>query len=180
MTEITVLVPTTEVPPSPIGHLAARRPLADGWVLALVANGKPRAQALLYLVAEVLGDRIGAPTVELHAKASAAKPLPAADAAAIAARATIAIAAIGDCGACSACSIDDAAQLERLGVPTTVVVTEPFQALAARFAVKVGMADLAVAVVPHPVASRDDETLRTYARSIADQVVAQLPTGTPA
>ena len=49
------------------------------------------------------------------------------------------------------CSVHDAVRLERRGVPTVVVGTEPFLDEALEQARLLGMPDAAVVLVPHPV-----------------------------
>ena len=71
----------------------------------------------------------------------------------------------------------DAIQLEELGVPATVVITEPFQGLAASFADNLGVPGYPPVVVPHPVASKDMAHLRALAVSVADAVAARLLPG---
>ena len=63
---------------------------------------------------------------------------------------------------------------ERLGVPATVLLTEPFAALAASFSATLGMPDYPVVVVPHPVSSKPDEHLRAIAAAAADAAAARL------
>lgn len=64
--------------------------------------------------------------------------------------------------------------MERLGVPTAAIITEPFQGLAARFAGTLGAPDYPPTLVPHPVATKDDGYLRRLAREVADSVYARL------
>lgn len=176
-TQITIVDPTSTEPMKTKGELAPRLPLPEGWKLLLLANGKPGAKQLLDATAAALSKTLGPIDVISHMKRSAAKPLDEDEAARISDGAAIAIAATGDCGACSACTIDDTAQLERLGIPTMAVITEPFQSLSARFAVRAGIADLDIAFVPHPVATRSDEVLAEFAATIAERVTTRLIPG---
>ena len=57
------------------------------------------------------------------------------------------------------------------------MVTEPFTAVANRFAPTVGAPDYPSAAVPHPISSADDDTLRKYAASVADEVADLLTAG---
>lgn len=68
----------------------------------------------------------------------------------------------------------DALQFERLGVPATLVMTEPFQGLAANFAANLGAPGYPSITVPHPIATRDDETLSALADRVADDLVNRL------
>lgn len=64
--------------------------------------------------------------------------------------------------------------MERLGIPSTLVMTEPFIGLATRFSVTLGLAGYPGVVVPHPVSSRSDDELDDLADSVLDQVVVRL------
>ena len=68
----------------------------------------------------------------------------------------------------------DALQLEALGVPAAVVVTEPFTVLVGSFARTLGAPGYPPVVVPHPISSKDDEHLRRMADAVADAVAVQL------
>jgi hypothetical protein len=70
--------------------------------------------------------------------------------------------------------LHDAVQLERLGVPATVIITEPFQSLVATFATTLGMPHYPVVVLPHPVSSKDDATLMALALGVAPRVADLL------
>ncbi len=59
-------------------------------------------------------------------------------------------------------------------MPATLLITEPFQGLAASFSSTLGMPGFHNAMVPHPIASKDDDRLRELAAKIADTVAAQL------
>jgi hypothetical protein len=153
----------------------APRVLPDGGArLALIDNGKSNARRLLELIAGELGDRFPIAGIEAVSKKSAGAPIDPDTAAAVAARSDLVITAIGDCGACSACSLHDALQFERLGVPATVIISDPFVAHIAGLSAKLGMPGYATVVVPHPVSSKDEEHLRKLARASADAVAANL------
>lgn len=59
-------------------------------------------------------------------------------------------------------------------MPATVVITEPFEALAAGFAARLGAPGYHAVVVPHPVSSRDDDQLRAFAARGAGPAQRQL------
>lgn len=67
--------------------------------------------------------------------------------------------------------------MEQLGVPATVVITEPFQGLAASFAKNLGAPGYPPVMVPHPVSSKDMDHLRALAAAVADAVAARLLAG---
>ena len=62
-------------------------------------------------------------------------------------------------------------------MPATLVITEPFQGLAASFGATLGMPAYPCVMVPHPVATKDDATLDTLADHVVDQVAARLTDG---
>jgi hypothetical protein len=70
--------------------------------------------------------------------------------------------------------LHDAIQIEQLGTPATVVITEPFQGLAAAFSGTLGMTGYHNVMVPHPIASKDESQLRAVALHAADNVADQL------
>ena len=71
----------------------------------------------------------------------------------------------------------DAVQIEKEGTPATLVITEPFQGLAASFSGTLGMAGYHNVMVPHPIASKDEDKLKSLAAGIVDTVGAQLTQG---
>ena len=57
--------------------------------------------------------------------------------------------------------------MEAHGIPTALVITEPFAPIVASFAPTVGMDEYTGSVmVPHRVATTDDEGLKKLAKSI--------------
>jgi hypothetical protein len=72
--------------------------------------------------------------------------------------------------------LHDALQFERLGIPATLVMTEPFQGLAARFGANLGAPGYPTVMVPHPVAVKEEEYLEELAQRIVDDVVQRLTT----
>lgn len=68
----------------------------------------------------------------------------------------------------------DAIQIEQLGTPATLVITEPFQGLAASFSATLGLPGYHNVQVPHPIASKDPEDLRELAKRVVATVESQL------
>ena len=68
----------------------------------------------------------------------------------------------------------DGIELERSGLPTAVVVTEPFVATAQAMAGLDGVPDYRFAVVGHPTAALAGDELRAVARTAAAQCEAIL------
>lgn len=68
----------------------------------------------------------------------------------------------------------DAIQIEQQGTPATLMITEPFQGLAASFSATLGLPGYHNVQVPHPIASKDIDDLRVLARRVVDTVESQL------
>jgi hypothetical protein len=73
--------------------------------------------------------------------------------------------------------LHDAIQMEALGVPSVLVITDPFEPIVASFAPTVGMDDYPAVKVPHPVAPLDDDGLRKLAGAVVDEAVERLTVG---
>lgn len=59
-------------------------------------------------------------------------------------------------------------------MPAVAVCTESFAPLAQSIAKALGIPNVVVVIVPHPVAGRGDEWLRELAAKVAEQVTAGL------
>jgi hypothetical protein len=77
------------------------------------------------------------------------------------------------------CSVHDAVRLERRGIPTAVVATEPFLDEAIEQARVLGMPGYQPVLVPHPVQLLDDDELHALADMAFGGIDARL-TGGPA
>jgi hypothetical protein len=174
MSLIEVLSPARSDEPISSASLAPRVELPADAHLTLIANGKPKAIEILQFLAEELRSWLPIGEVELYSKSSAGRPLEAHVAAELASRADLAIAALGDCGACSACSLHDAVQMERLGVPATLIITDVFTRSTAAHARTLGLASYHTVVLPHPVSTRSDERLRQLVHDAAPLAREQL------
>ena len=60
------------------------------------------------------------------------------------------------------------------GTPATVMITEPFQGLAASFSSTLGIPGYHNVQVPHPIASKDEDSLKTLAQRVVATVESQL------
>ncbi len=72
------------------------------------------------------------------------------------------------------CSVHDVVRLERQGVPTANLGTEPFLDEGLEQARVLGMPDYRMVWLPHPVATCTTEEVRALARQYASTVVARL------
>jgi hypothetical protein len=66
----------------------------------------------------------------------------------------------------------DGIVMEKLGVPTVVVATEPFISSGKAMAVSHGIPDYPFVVIPHPIAATETEKLHRWAEQILDPVVS--------
>ncbi|WP_187369302.1 UGSC family (seleno)protein [Baekduia soli] len=154
---------------------AGRVPVRPGATLLLIDNGKSHAKIVLLMVAEELRGRLPEiEHVEVFSKTSAAVTVTDDEARRLAEQATLVVTGLGDCGACSSCSVLDAITFERLGVPATAVITEPFAGLVAEFAITAGMPGHHHVTLPHPVATRQDAEVRALVAGVAGAIVQQL------
>ena len=62
--------------------------------------------------------------------------------------------------------------MEKLGVPTAVVATEPFISSGKAMAVSHGMPGYPFAVIPHPIAATETSQLHSWADQVVDQIVS--------
>jgi hypothetical protein len=65
-------------------------------------------------------------------------------------------------------------RLERLGIPTAAVATEPFLDEALEQARALGMPDYRMVYVPHPVQLLTLDELHGHADAVFDEIVARL------
>lgn len=68
----------------------------------------------------------------------------------------------------------DSANLEKLGIPSVTVVTEPFVPAARAVARSQGLPDLPLLVVPHDYLEEDDAQIRAKLTPLLDQVLRAL------
>ncbi|MFC1825063.1 hypothetical protein ACFL9T_20315 [Thermodesulfobacteriota bacterium] len=68
----------------------------------------------------------------------------------------------------------DALEFERMGIPATTVITDPFQSLFTVNATRYGFPGYHSVMVPHPISIKDDEQLDKMAARISDLVFKQL------
>ena len=68
----------------------------------------------------------------------------------------------------------DSIELEKLGVPSIAICTEPFKSGAHAVAKLSGMPDFPFAVVQHPIGTLDESGVRGRAADAVPQVIAAL------
>jgi hypothetical protein len=72
------------------------------------------------------------------------------------------------------CSVHDVVRLERRGIPTAAVGTEPFLDEALEQAGALGMPDYRMVLIPHPVQLLSDDEVHARADEAFERVVARL------
>jgi hypothetical protein len=72
------------------------------------------------------------------------------------------------------CSVHDLVRLERRGLATAGVGTEPFIDEALEQARSLGMPDLRMVLVPHPVQLLTDDELTAVADACFDEIVSRV------
>jgi len=68
----------------------------------------------------------------------------------------------------------DAVNLERLGIPTVTVVTEPFTVAADTVARSLGMPDVPRVVIPHDYLSEDTDAIAKKLEPLLDEILDRL------
>lgn len=68
----------------------------------------------------------------------------------------------------------DAVNLERLGIPTVTVVTEPFTTAADTVARSLGMPDVPRVVIPHDYLSEDTDAIAKKLEPLLDEILDRL------
>lgn len=160
--------------PSP-GSLAGAR-------IAVLDNGKPNAGVVMQRAAETLAARTGA-TVALVTKkgpqgrsANAAEPMARDIFERLVAEADLVVTGAADCGSCTAYSVQDAIELERVGLPAVVVTTTMFEPVARTLSANFGLAECRRLVLPHPLGGTDEATLHAWADAAIDELIQLFTT----
>ena len=68
----------------------------------------------------------------------------------------------------------DTVNLERMGIPSVVIVTEPFVAAARANARAQGMPGIAMVVIPHDYLVEDDAQVRAKLAPVIDEILERL------
>lgn len=71
----------------------------------------------------------------------------------------------------------DGIQFEKRGVPAAVICTEPFVSSAVAMSKMGGIPDFPFAVLPHPLGSLDETSLRKRAQEVAEDIIKILLEG---
>lgn len=152
--------------PAPI---AVRPKTLNGLRLGILDNAKWNANKLLRGASAALGKTIRFTDVRYYVKRSFSTDAAPELIAEIAGNSDIVLTAIGDCGSCTSCCIRDAIALEKVGVPTAVIVTTEFVRETELQRRALGMDDLLPVVITHPVSSITDAEVAERVQQICAQ-----------
>jgi hypothetical protein len=131
----------------------------DGITLGVLHNGKAGGDKILRGLEQRFTAAHPGATVRHQRKPLASLAMSDREQAAMA-DCDLVLTAVGDCGSCSSLTIHDAVALEKAGVPTIAVCTKPFATFARAQAKSLGLADLRVLILDHPVAELPEEAIR--------------------
>ena len=64
--------------------------------------------------------------------------------------------------------------MEKLGLPTAVICTEPFESSGRSMAASHGLPDYPIVIIPHPICVTEAEKLKVWADEAVDQIISIL------
>jgi hypothetical protein len=149
--------------------VAGRKASLDGLRLGILDNSKWNANKLLRGAAAALGEELGFAAVNYYVKHSFSKDAAPELIERIAAENDIVLTAIGDCGSCCSACVRDSIALEKLGVPSAVIITTEFVRETELTRQAVGMRALEPVVIAHPVSSITAEEVAQRVEQIRQQ-----------
>lgn len=137
--------------------------------LGILDNSKWNANKLLRGAAAALGEDIDFAAVNYYVKHSFSKDAAPELIARIAAENDLVLTAIGDCGSCCSACVRDSIALEKLGIPSAVIITTEFVRETELTRQAVGMKALEPVVINHPVSSITAEEVAQRVAQIKEQ-----------
>jgi hypothetical protein len=148
---------------------APRKKDLKGLRLGILDNSKWNANKLLRGAAAALGEDLDFAAVNYYVKHSFSKDAAPELIAKIAAENDVVLTAIGDCGSCCSACVRDSIALEKLGVPSAVIITTEFARETELTRQAVGMKELEPVVITHPVSSITAEEVAQRVAQIKQQ-----------
>lgn len=149
--------------------VAARKGALKGLRLGILDNSKWNANKILRGAAAALGEDVEFAQVNYYVKHSFSKDATPELIAKIAAENDIVLTAIGDCGSCCSACVRDGIALEKLGVPSAVIITTEFARETELTRQAVGMKALEPVVITHPVSSITAEEVAQRVAQVREQ-----------
>ncbi|MBX3093741.1 MAG: hypothetical protein KF680_04255 [Cryobacterium sp.] len=169
---------------SPLGESAVhdtnygRRPsLTSDDRVGLLINSFPGSDDFLRSFAEGLHDRFGEITQHEYAKGGirdSTETLGPERVAHIASECDVVFGAYGHCGSCTSAIVRDGVALAGLGARVCLFVTEEFRDTAGFIARAVGMSNIPIVWLPHPMSSRTPEERRAIALERLDEAMSAI------
>ncbi len=170
---VTVLDPTESGTPSRSAELTQLPADLNGLRFGLLDNGKPNSDRLLALLADLFLAHGAVPGGSMR-KPSIGRLAPVQMLEELAQTCDLVVTGVGDCAGCCSCSVQDGIAVERLGLPTVVVVTTEFLTTARIAATAAGVPDYPFTVVDHPLGSLTRDELAERADLAMTQIRARL------
>jgi hypothetical protein len=137
--------------------------------LGILDNSKWNANKILRGAAAALGEDIDFAAVNYYVKHSFSKDATPELIAQIAAENDVVLTAIGDCGSCCSACVRDSIALEKLGVPSAVIITTEFVRETELTRQALGMKALEPVVIAHPVSSITADEVAQRVAQIKEQ-----------
>lgn len=149
--------------------IAPRKASLQKLRLGILDNSKWNANKLLRGAIAALGEDIDFAQVNYYVKHSFSKDAAPELIEKIAAENDIVLTAIGDCGSCCSACVRDSIALEKLGVPSAVIITTEFVRETQLTRQAIGMQALEPVVIAHPVSSITAEEVAHRVAQIKEQ-----------
>jgi hypothetical protein len=173
---ITVLDPTAKS--QKVLKMAPRPDSLKGKVVGFVWNNKPGGDILLNRFAELLNERFKFARVVKYTRPLASSGTDVGTLDSLSATCDLIIIAVGDCGSCTSYVVYGAVEFEKRGTPTVSAISIEFESLGKVEAQALGMADLPMVIVPHPVggipleqvAKKADDALEAMIKALSGPV----------
>jgi hypothetical protein len=166
----------TIVNPRPVQTAAtvAESPRLDslrGKSIAFLNNRKLNSPVLLEELARILVRDEGVGRVDHFDKESWTRAVPD-DTVEELATFDAVVTGVGDCGSCSSGTLMDVVVLERRGIPTAAICTEPFRGTVSTLAEGLGMPNARLVFMSHPFGSLPADDVRSLALKHRDDVIS--------
>lgn len=152
----------------------------SGLRLGVLDNSKWNANKLLRGASDLLAKELGFSAVNYYVKHSFSKDAAPELIEKIARENDLVLTAIGDCGSCCSACVRDSIALEKLGIPSAVIITTEFVRETILTRQALGMRELEPVVIDHPVSSiTAEEVMQRVAQIRAQAELVWKGTQTP-
>jgi hypothetical protein len=173
MTTITVLDPTARAAQKVLKMAPGGGDL-KGRVVGFVWNNKPGGDILLDRFAKLLDEKFHFSRMVKHIKPYASSGADVGTLDSLSATCDLVIIAMGDCGSCTSYVVHDAVEFEKRGTPTVSIISTEFEGLGKVEAQALGMANLPMVIVPHPIGGIPLEDVVKKADNAFDSMIKAL------